>query len=66
MKKFMNTGSDIEHEAFLVLWLSRFVFPISYSLVTQRVFPIAVHLARGTKIALAPAILATIYRDLAC
>ncbi|TXG67758.1 hypothetical protein EZV62_009033 [Acer yangbiense] len=64
MKKFMNTGSDIEHEAFLALWLSRFVFPISYSLVTQCVFPIAVHLARGTKIALAPTILAKIYRDL--
>ncbi|KAK0602357.1 hypothetical protein LWI29_032582 [Acer saccharum] len=64
MKEFMNSGSDIEHEAFLALWLSRFVFPISYPLVTQCVFPIAVHLARGTKIALAPAILATIYRDL--
>ncbi|KAK1581682.1 hypothetical protein Q3G72_008037 [Acer saccharum] len=64
MKEFMNSGSDIEHEAFLALWLSRYVFPISYPLVTQCVFPIAVHLAGGTKIALAPAILATIYRDL--
>ncbi|KAK0588457.1 hypothetical protein LWI29_001287 [Acer saccharum] len=64
MKEFMNSGSDIEHEAFLALWLSRFVFPISYSIVTQSVFPIAIHLAGGTKIALAPAILASIYRDL--
>ncbi|KAK0602133.1 hypothetical protein LWI29_030642 [Acer saccharum] len=64
MKKFMNSGNDIEHEAFLALWLSRFVYPISYSIVTQSVFPIAIHLARGTKIALAPAILASIYRDL--
>ncbi|KAI9185749.1 hypothetical protein LWI28_010325 [Acer negundo] len=60
----MNSGSDIEHEAFLALWLSRFVFPISYSIVTQSVFPTEIHLARGTKIALAPAILASIYRDL--
>ncbi|KAK3199614.1 hypothetical protein Dsin_023029 [Dipteronia sinensis] len=64
MKKFFNSGSDVEHEAFLALWLSRFVFPITNSLISQCVFPIAVHLARGTKIALAPAILATIYRDL--
>ncbi|KAL5802529.1 hypothetical protein ACOSQ4_030834 [Xanthoceras sorbifolium] len=56
MKKFMNRGSDIEHRAFLALWLSRFVFPITCSSIAQCVFPIAVHLARGTKIALAPAI----------
>ncbi|KAL5737692.1 hypothetical protein ACOSP7_030453 [Xanthoceras sorbifolium] len=56
MKKFMNRGSDIEHRAFLALWLSRFVFPITCSSIAQCVFPIAVHLARGNKIALAPAI----------
>ncbi|KAH9651611.1 PMD domain-containing protein [Citrus sinensis] len=64
MNKFMDSGSDIEHEAFLVLWLSRFVFPRSYCLIVKSVFPIAVHLARGTRIALAPAILASLYRDL--
>ncbi|KAI9185695.1 hypothetical protein LWI28_009795 [Acer negundo] len=54
MKEFMNGGSDIKHGKFMALWLSRFVFPISYSIVTQSVFPIAIHLARETKIALAP------------
>ncbi|KAL5737938.1 hypothetical protein ACOSP7_030699 [Xanthoceras sorbifolium] len=64
MKKFMGSGSDIEHEAFLALWLSRFVFPGSFSVIDLAVFPIAVQLSRGTRIALAPAILASIYRDL--
>ncbi|KAL9441543.1 hypothetical protein AB3S75_020107 [Citrus x aurantiifolia] len=64
MNKFMDSGSGIEHEAFLALWLSRFVFPRSYCLIVKSVFPIAVHLARGTRIALAPAILASLYRDL--
>ncbi|KAL5804426.1 hypothetical protein ACOSQ3_031226 [Xanthoceras sorbifolium] len=64
MKKFMGSGSNIEHEAFLALWLSRFVFPGSFSIIGQAIFPIAVQLSRGTRIALAPAILASIYRDL--
>ncbi|KAL5804418.1 hypothetical protein ACOSQ3_031218 [Xanthoceras sorbifolium] len=64
MKKFKGSGSNIEHEAFLALWLSRFVFPGSFSVIGQAVFPIAVQLSRGTRIALAPAILASIYRDL--
>ncbi|KAF3453494.1 hypothetical protein FNV43_RR03934 [Rhamnella rubrinervis] len=63
MKMFMGSGSDIEHEAFLVTWLSRFVFANS-NLIRKLVFPIAIHLARGTRIALAPAVLASIYRDL--
>ncbi|KAK0600397.1 hypothetical protein LWI29_014522 [Acer saccharum] len=62
-KKFMDSGSEIEHEAFLVFWLSRFVFPVSNEIV-KTIFPIAIHLARGTRIALAPAVLAHIYRDL--
>ncbi|TXG67138.1 hypothetical protein EZV62_008413 [Acer yangbiense] len=64
MKKFMGTGLDIEHEAFLALWLSRFVFPVSSLVIVEAVFPIAIHLSRGTRIALAPPILANIYRDL--
>lgn len=64
LKKFKDSGSEIEHEAFLAFWLSRFVFPSSYSTVARNVFPIAVHLARGIRLALAPAVLATIYRDL--
>ncbi|KAA8526962.1 hypothetical protein F0562_008809 [Nyssa sinensis] len=65
MNKFMDGGSEIEHEAFLALWLSRFVFPkFSFDTIVKNVFPIAIHLARGTKIALAPAVLASLYRDL--
>ncbi|KAI3768944.1 hypothetical protein L6452_00040 [Arctium lappa] len=65
LKRFKDDNeSGIEHEAFLVLWLSRFVLPSSYTTVVKNVFPIAVRLARGIKIALAPAVLATIYRDL--
>ncbi|KVI10366.1 uncharacterized protein LOC112506382 [Cynara cardunculus var. scolymus] len=64
LKKFKDTGTQFEHEAFLVLWLSRFVFPSSYSTVVKHVFPIAIHLARGIRIALAPAVLASLYRDL--
>ncbi|KDO37640.1 hypothetical protein CISIN_1g043635mg [Citrus sinensis] len=57
-------GSEIEHEAFLSLWLSRFVFPNSNSVISRSVFPIAVKLARGTRIAHVPAVLAGIYIDL--
>ncbi|XP_019465359.1 PREDICTED: uncharacterized protein LOC109363553 [Lupinus angustifolius] len=66
MMHFMaNNGSQVEHEAFLSFWLSRFVFPSdSRNSILKSVFPIAIHLARGTRIALAPAILASIYRDL--
>lgn len=56
---------EMEHEAFLVLWLSKFVFPNkSCHPILSNVFPIAVRLARGERIALAPAVLASIYRDL--
>ncbi|RZB99728.1 hypothetical protein D0Y65_022228 [Glycine soja] len=62
---FMSNESRVEHEGFLSLWLSRFVFPPkSYNAISKNVFPIAVHLARGSKIALAPAVLAGISRDL--
>uniref|UniRef100_A0A3Q7HI82 Aminotransferase-like plant mobile domain-containing protein n=1 Tax=Solanum lycopersicum TaxID=4081 RepID=A0A3Q7HI82_SOLLC len=62
---FMYSGSNIEHEAFLSLWLSRFVFPGNeYDKIGSHVFPIAVSLARGMRLALAPVVLASIYRDL--
>ncbi|KAJ4848369.1 hypothetical protein Tsubulata_020435 [Turnera subulata] len=66
MKMFMDSGSDIEHEAFLSLWLARYVFSDSEKLIRANslFFPIAVHLARGVRIALGPAVLASIYRDL--
>ncbi|OMO71810.1 hypothetical protein CCACVL1_18059 [Corchorus capsularis] len=64
MKKFMDSGSPVEHEAFLAFWLSRYVLPSSFDAVAENVLHIAIHLARGTRIALAPAILAKIYTDL--
>lgn len=65
MHYFMGNGHKLEHVAFLALWLSRYVFPASlYSNIGRNVFPIAIHLARGTRIALAPAVLASIYWDL--
>ncbi|KAH7861313.1 hypothetical protein Vadar_024481 [Vaccinium darrowii] len=63
-KLFMESGSDIEHEAFLALWLSRHVFPNSVNIISKNVLSIAIHLARGRRIALAPAVLSWIYRDL--
>lgn len=60
----MGSGCEIEHEAFLSPWLSRFVFPSSNSVISRSVFPIVVNLARGTRIALTPAVRAGIYIDL--
>ncbi|KAE8669969.1 Ribosome-binding factor A family protein isoform 1 [Hibiscus syriacus] len=64
MQRFMDNGGELEHEAFLAFWLSRYVFTNAYETIREHVFSIAVHLARGTKLALAPAVLASIYRDL--
>ncbi|WCJ32894.1 Aminotransferase-like plant mobile domain family protein [Euphorbia peplus] len=64
LNAFMDSGSEMEHEAFLSLWLSRFVLPTSNDVICDCVFPIAIRLARGTRIALAPAVLGSIYRDL--
>ncbi|KAJ0229617.1 Serine/threonine-protein phosphatase 7 long form-like protein [Hirschfeldia incana] len=65
MKEMMMKSRDeIEHEGFLVTWLSRFVFPGSGDLVNDMLFPAAVQLARGVTLALAPAVLAGIFRDL--
>ncbi|XP_061337337.1 protein MAINTENANCE OF MERISTEMS-like [Gastrolobium bilobum] len=65
MMHFMENETKLEHEAFLVLWLSRFVFPAnSPDTILKSVFPIAIHLARGIEMAIAPAVLASIYRDL--
>ena len=64
MDIFIDKGSEVEHEAFLATWLSIFVFPHKYSLVKSSLFPIVVHLARGNPISLAPAVLASLYKDL--
>ncbi|KAM7251400.1 hypothetical protein ACFE04_023283 [Oxalis oulophora] len=60
---FMGKGAEVEeHEAFLVFWLLRFVFPNDG--ITRDVFPIAIRLSKGRRLALGPAVLASIYRDL--
>ncbi|KAJ7968039.1 putative Serine/threonine protein phosphatase 7 long form [Quillaja saponaria] len=64
MKKFMNSQSDIEHDAFLVFWLSGYVFQSTRDTISKSIFPLAIHLARGIQIALAPAVLASVYSDL--
>ncbi|GMH25512.1 hypothetical protein Nepgr_027355 [Nepenthes gracilis] len=65
MKHFMELDSPVEHEAFLTLWLSRFVLPsVSSDTVMKKFFMLAIYLSRGNKIALAPVVLASIYRDL--
>ncbi|WJX37748.1 hypothetical protein P8452_25482 [Trifolium repens] len=64
MDIFIDRGSEIEHEAFLATWLSIFVFPHNRMLVKSCLFPIAVRLARGNTIALAPSVLASLYKDL--
>ncbi|KAE8730375.1 Ribosome-binding factor A family protein isoform 1 [Hibiscus syriacus] len=64
MQRFMDNGSEFEHEAFLAFWLSRYVFTNAHETIREHVFSTAVHLARGTRLALAPAVLASIYRDL--
>ncbi|CAL4908540.1 unnamed protein product [Urochloa decumbens] len=67
IKHFLTDQNDVvlEHAAFLALWLTRFVLPgHPDSTMRQSVFPIAVRLARGERVALAPAVLASLYRDL--
>lgn len=64
LKKFMNSGSELEHEACHAFWLSRYVFHDLDSSIQTRVFPIVIHLARGTRIGLAQPVLATIYNDM--
>ncbi|XP_062014336.1 uncharacterized protein LOC133730839 [Rosa rugosa] len=54
-----------EHVAFLSLWLARFVFPsLPEESLGKHVFPIAVLLSQGTRVALAPAVLAGLFREL--
>jgi hypothetical protein len=60
-----NDGRLLEHGAFLAMWLSRYVFPAPpFDVVRPEVFPIAARLARGKCVALAPAALASVYKDL--
>ncbi|KAM3302425.1 hypothetical protein P3S67_016927 [Capsicum chacoense] len=65
MEHFAGRGDNLEHVAFLTLWLSRYVLPSrSYQCVERALFSIAICLSQGVPIALAPTVLASIYRDL--
>ncbi|EOA39656.1 hypothetical protein CARUB_v10008295mg [Capsella rubella] len=64
IERFMESGDELEHVAFIVSWLSYFVFPSRYYQHSEHIFPIAVHLSRGTRVALAPAVLAHLYAEL--
>ncbi|GKV42612.1 hypothetical protein SLEP1_g49995 [Rubroshorea leprosula] len=56
MDYFMGTTHELQHEAFLSLWLSRFVLLSSnyHQFILKHAFPIAIRLAGGTQFALAP------------
>ena len=65
MKQFMGEGSKFEHITFLSLWLSRYVFGQKLqNTISGDLFSVAIHLAHGTRLALGPAVLASIYRDM--
>nr|GEX63846.1 hypothetical protein [Tanacetum cinerariifolium] len=64
MNEFMDNQNVHEHEAFRVLWLSKYLFPFVKDTVLPETFNLAIRLVRGQKLALAPAVLATLYRDL--
>ncbi|PWA82890.1 hypothetical protein CTI12_AA172680 [Artemisia annua] len=64
MAEFKNNQNVHEHEAFVALWLSKYLFPSVRDTILRETFELAIHLARGRKMALAPAVLATLYRDL--
>ncbi|GKC23188.1 protein maintenance of meristems [Tanacetum coccineum] len=64
MTEFKNNQNVHEHEAFIALWLSKYLFPSVKHTVLPETFELAIFLARGRKMALAPAVLATLYKDL--
>ncbi|KNA20659.1 hypothetical protein SOVF_050280 [Spinacia oleracea] len=65
LKYFKGKRGELEHVSFLVLWLSRYVFTMnSFDIISLNAFSIAVSISRGTRFALAPVVLASIYRDL--
>ncbi|XP_019267194.1 PREDICTED: uncharacterized protein LOC109244542 [Nicotiana attenuata] len=65
MEYFEGRGDHLEHVAFITHWLSKYVLPSkSYRIVEKALFPIAIYLSQGIPMAIAPAVLASIYRDL--
>ncbi|XP_076895660.1 uncharacterized protein LOC143548356 [Bidens hawaiensis] len=63
-EKFMGRQKAHEHEAFLASWLSKYIFASTKNTISPATFHLAILLARGRRIAMAPAVLATLYRDL--
>ncbi|KAL5699472.1 hypothetical protein ACHQM5_030367 [Ranunculus cassubicifolius] len=54
-ERFMGSDDDLEHVAFLCLWLTRYVFPTKpKGTIAKHLFSIAIHLSKGTRIAVAP------------
>ncbi|XP_076893032.1 uncharacterized protein LOC143544946 [Bidens hawaiensis] len=64
MNIFKGTQNALEHEAFLAFWLSKYLFAYVKDTVLPETFRMAILLAKGRRIALTPAILATLYQDL--
>ncbi|KAF6162889.1 hypothetical protein GIB67_021038 [Kingdonia uniflora] len=65
INRFMGSNCELEHVAFLPLWMSRYVFPSHpEGNIGKHVFPVAIHLSRGTCVALAPAVLSSLYKQL--
>ncbi|XP_062197297.1 protein MAIN-LIKE 2-like [Phragmites australis] len=60
-----GTGEQVEHAAFLAMWLSMFVLKAPpFDVVQADVFMIAARMVHGQSVALAPAAVASLYRDL--
>lgn len=62
MKKFMMAKSEYEHQAFIAYWLSRYVF--NSPVIEKRAISLAIRLAGGRRVVLAPSVLSCIYKDL--
>ena len=59
MNEFMENQNVHEHEAFLALWLSKYLFPsMNNTVLLLETFESAILLARGYKMPLAPNVLA--------
>ena len=62
MTEFKNNQNVHEHEAFIALWLSKYLFPYVKDTVVPETFELAILLARGYKMPLAPNVLAILYK----
>lgn len=56
--------TDEEHVAFLIYWLNKFIFCVSSSRITKDFTDLAKALALGRAVAMAPLVLAYVYRGM--